>query len=185
MSGIFQHGFCITLQFFYVPLPCRTVQHSRLTEPASAYTSPLDLKHNTILGRFDIRYNRTHRIYRVGHIHHNLFFYRFRRMRIDCTKITKRSVLFIRSFVELRHINTLHACCHFQKFQAALFFFFALLIEIQEFIVYGLALADIEQIEKFCQRFRIVRARTATDHDRIFLGSLFGMHRDLAQFQHL
>lgn len=60
-----------------------------------------------------------------------------------------------------------------------------LLIKIEQGVVLRLSLADIKQVKEIRQRFGIVRAGTAADHDRIVFLAVVRMQRDVRQIKHL
>ena len=51
--------------------------------------------------------------------------------------------------------------------------------------VRSFSLSDVEEIKKFRDRFRIVAAGSAANHDRIFFGTVFCKQRNPGQIQHL
>ena len=96
-----------------------------------------------------------------------------RRHRLD------RAVLFIGHVIKCRYIDSWNLCRLLQKFLPAAAARLDLLVAVDQVKINHLALAHIEEIKKRRDRLRIVGTRTAADNDRILLGTIFCMERNL------
>ena len=96
-----------------------------------------------------------------------------RRHRLD------RAILFVRHIIKSRHIDTRNLRRLLQKFLPAAAARLDLLVAVDQVKINHLSLTHVEEIEKWCNRLRIVGTRTAADNDRILLGTIFCMERNL------
>ena len=181
MTCILQHIICILLQRLDVTFSGRAVQHTSLTESAATNTAALYFQYHTILRHFNIRNDRCLRIGRVRHIHDYLLVDHGRCMLVNREKLIDRSVFVISHIIEHRNIDAIDLTGFLQKVHTRSAIFLILFVRIQQFIIDRLALTDIKHIEKFCNRLRIIRTWTTTDHNRIFLGPVLRMKRNAGQ----
>ena len=115
MPRVLEHCTRVFFQRLHTALSGRTVDHPRLTETAAADTSPLDLKHDSVLRGFDIGNDRLHRIRSIGHIHDYLLPH-FRRSRgIVGNKGSDRAVFVVCHIIKLRYIEPLDPGCLAQE----------------------------------------------------------------------
>ena len=167
MPGILKHSAGILLQGLYIPLSGGTVQHSRLTETAPADTAPLNLQYHTVLGDLDKRNHRSHGVIGIRKVCNHLLLDRLLRMGIRRRKRGDRSVLLIFCPIELRNIDSFDLCCFLQVVLSGTTMLLVLLICIKKLIVNRLPFSDVEHIKKVSQRFRVIGAGSASDHNRI------------------
>ena len=164
----------------------RTIQLPCLTEPTAADTAALDFQNDTILGRPDKRNHRFLRIRRIVEIHHDFLCDLCRNTLFGRYKRSDRAVFLVGNFIQGRHVHAGHFPCRAQKkFLTAAAFFLYFFIDVQQLPVRGFALSDIEKIKKFRNRFRIVAAGTAADHDWIFFRTILCKQRNAGQIQYL
>ena len=121
----------------------------------------------------------------MSKVGHYLLFHFSGRMGIYRLHGSQSSILLVGNFIERRHVDSGNLCRPLQKLLPASAFLPHFPVSIQQGKVRGLALSDIEEIEKFCQRLRICGAGPASDHDRVLPGTFCGAQRDAAQVQNL
>ena len=185
MSRALKHLVSILLQIFQAVLPCRTVHISRLTKPAAANTAALNFQHHPVLGYLNVGHNWILNIGRMIHVHHDFLRDPFRNSRAVWKKGGDCSVLLICHIVEYGCIDSRKFCSSLQKFQTAPAFFADFLIQLKQSIILGFSLTDIKQIEKLCQRLRIIGAGTSANHNGIVLVSVRCVERNPTQIQYL
>ena len=97
---------------------------------------------------------------------HNLFSDTARNAFPDRFEGLEGPVLVIGRLIQQRAVDARDLRCPFEELQSGRSFPPALLIEIKQVLIYGLAFSDIKQIKEIRDRFRIIRAGTSADHNR-------------------
>ena len=185
MPCALEHSAGVLLQLLHISFTRRTIEHPCLAETAPADAAALDLQHDSVLCRLDERHDRRQRIRRVRHICHDLFFHGLRGMRIVRRKGFQRPVSLIFCIIKHRDIESFDLCSPLQKFHPASSCSLPLLICVQELVINSLSFADIENIKECRKGLRIVRARAASDHDRILVCPIRRIERYPTQIQDL
>ena len=166
MSRILQHGSGRLFQLFNITLTQRSVDHTCLAETAATDTAALNFKCYTVLCCFDKWYNRFFN-WTVAfiHVYDQLFLYFLGNSRAIWCKGSDGAVFLISDIIKCRNINSWDLCCFQKKVFSAASCFLIGLICIKKCIIDGFTFTNIKQVEKVCQRFRIVRTCTAADYD--------------------
>ena len=186
LTGTFQHRRRIMFECLKALFAHRAIQLPSLTETTAADTAALNFQNDTILCRTDKRNHRFLRIRRIVEIHHDFLCNLCRNTLLGRDKRCDCPVLFIGYFIQGRHVHAGHFPRRAQKkFLTAAAFFFYFFIDVQQLPVRSFSLSDVEEIKKFRDRFRIVAAGSAANHDRIFFGTVFCKQRNPGQIQHL
>ena len=168
MPGIFEHDPCRFLESLHVTLPCRTVDHTRLTETAASDTATLDLQCDTVLCRLDMWNDRC-----------------FRHICMLWTEGFNRTVFFVGNFIERRHIDSRNLCSFQKEVLPAAAGFLICLICVKQSAIDSLSLSNIKEVKKLCQWLWIISTCTATDHERIIFDTFCCPERNSTEIQKL
>ena len=184
MAGIFQNFQRVFFQMVRIPLSDGTVQLPCLTEAAAPDTAALDFQYASVLCDFDKGNHRLYGITDTGHVHDDFLLNDGRYTLFQRKEPFNGTVFLIFHIVETRHIQSRQLCSTAQERHASQIPLTAFLIEVKEFTISRLSFADIKNIKKICQRFRIVGTRAAADNGAI-LPTLCCQNRNLCQIQYL
>ena len=119
------------------------------------------------------------------HINDQLFLNLLRNIIHRRCKGCDRTIFFIGNFIERRNINSRNLSCCQKKILPAASILFIGLVRIKKCIINSFSLSNIEQVKKRCQRLRIIRTGTATDHNREILTTVYALQRDTTEIQYL
>ena len=186
MTCIFQHNTRRFFQSFHITFTGRTVDHTCLAETTATDTSSLDFQSYTILCSFNMWNNRCfHCTVFLLHIYNQLFLDFFRNASLCWRKGCDRAVFFIGNFIKRWNINSRDLSCCQKKISPAAASFLIGLVRIKKCIINSFSLSNIEQVKKRCQRLRIIRTGTATDHNREILTTVCAFQRNTTEIQYL
>ena len=119
------------------------------------------------------------------HIYNQLFLDFFRNASLCWRKGCDRTIFFIGNFIERRNINSRNLSCCQKEISPAAASLFIGLVCIKKCIINSFPFSDIKHIKKRCQRLRIIRTGTATDHNREILTTVCAFQRDTTEIQYL
>ena len=186
MSCIFQHDTRRFLQSLHITFTGRTIDHTCLAETTASNASSLDLKSYTILCCLNVRNDRClHSTIFLFHINDQLFLDLLRNTIRRRCKGCDRTIFFIGNFIERRNINSRNLSCCQKEISPAAASLFIGLVCIKKCIINSFPFSDIKHIKKRCQRLRIIRTGTATDHNREILTTVCALQRDTTEIQYL
>ncbi len=185
MTGRGQQRFGLRHKRFGRALPHRAINISRLTKPATANTTPEQLKRHAVVNDFCQRYKLLLRIERLVQIFHGGLPYNragalvVRREAFDC------AVLVIFRVVKTGHINAVQRQQPAQKLGAPATGAFVSFIYVDDFVKALLGFADVKEIYKISQRLGIIRARPTRANYRGVVAALPRKNRYPRQIQHI
>ena len=150
----------------------RAVDHAGLTEPASADTATLHLKHNSVLRNLHKRHQRFFEKWALVQIFHNLFLNTSRHALFCRCERRKGTVIPVGRLIEQRTVDPGDLRSLPKELKPGCALVLACLIKIEKRVINCLALSDIKQIKELCDRLRIIGTGTSADYDGSTLTNL-------------
>ena len=178
---------CLTVEHIGAFFAHRAVDHTRLTETATADATAIDLKHNAVVHRFNIGHNDLVGEVDLVEILDDLLCYLLGNIVIDRRVCLDGSVLVISNFIERGDIHTGDGFGGFvQEIGACVAAVFLHLdVKACDGREHLFTLTNVEQIKKVCNRFGVVGARTTADDERIIFTAILCTQRQLCQREHI
>ena len=157
---------CLAAEGFGAFLADRSIYHTCLTEAATANTSAIGFKNNSVMYGFDIRHNQLLGIRNLIKVLDYALFNFSWSVLILWLILLDSSVLVIGNLIKRRYIHALNMRCGAKEALTgigAVFFHFN--IKVGDFKKHLLTLTDIDKVEEFCNGLGIIYAGAATDND--------------------
>ena len=167
-------------QRLHALLPHRPVDEPRLAEPAAPGAPAENLQRNPVVHNADIWNNQLVR--KIGRIH--IQKKALAHGQVFSPDLCNRPILPVGKLHQRGDIDALNARRLLQKFLFAENLLFMRRIEIQQFHIDLLSLADDEQIDKIRQRLWVIGAGSSGYDERIALVSLPASQRDARKLHH-
>ncbi len=184
IAGIFQHRLCLLQKDFLRFGAERTVGVARLTETAAAWAAAEQLDHRSVKDNIGRRNDERLRIIHGIQIFDDALLHH-RRSAVRRRYTFDRSVLVVLDLVQRRDVHAFDLCCCNKEILFGPVFTLCLAVQVGKLEHDFLAVADHEQIDKICERLRIVRARSAACYNVFQVGAVLCEYGDSAEIQHV
>ena len=184
ITGIFQHRLRLLQKNLLRFGTERTVGMTRLTETTAARTAAEQLDHSAVKDNIGRRNDERLRIIHGIQILDDALLHH-RRSTVRGCYAFDRSVLMVFDFIQRGDVHALDLCRRNQEILLRPAFTLCLAIQVGKLEHNLLAVADHEQIDKICERLRVICAGSAAGNNMPEVSAFLCKHRDTAEIQHI